>query len=502
VVQEEEFDLLVGLSPRQTDGVAGPPMRRPEWSVGPYTVTIQVIADGFSLRHGESPRVDIRVTYDSPYPRAYLHLRAAPTAEEMDWRAVRAIYSIDGHTIGMAERIVVVARTEEARDRIHLPGQPGGTDVSVPSADVPPDLTVRIVFAGPESSGALRWTLDTPYEDIKASLPAEPVETDIGADPAAFALRVMRGVGEREGRRRLFEYVNGVGSTIADQVPEAFWEALRSVAARVAPRHPTVLILSAEPYVPWELAVVDPPIVPDTPPFLSAQAVVGRWVLGRRRPQLPPPTERKVDSMAVVSGVYGGGWVRLPEAEEEAAELRRSYGAAEVQALVTNVIDCIEGNPLADVVHFAVHGQYDPQAGLEGLVLTDGAILDPFEVRGSQMAGAPFVFLNACQVGTGTAILGDYAGMAAAFLYAGASGVVAPLWAIGDEPARQVALRFYERALSGIPPAQVFRTERAKFTDSPHTVSATYMAYQFFGHPGMKLTGPPAPREPGEAPVG
>jgi CHAT domain-containing protein len=99
------------------------------------------------------------------------------------------------------------------------------------------------------------------------------------------------------------------------------------------------------------------------------------------------------------------------------------------------------------------------------------------------------VFLNACQVGSGAKVLGNYAGMAESLLYAGAAGVVAPLWSVDDAVAREVAVRFYRRVVEeGQPPAEVFRQERARFTDDADGVSSTYLAYQFFGNPAMTMS--------------
>ncbi len=121
-----------------------------------------------------------------------------------------------------------------------------------------------------------------------------------------------------------------------------------------------ILFLSAEPYVPWELAVVEPALDPSAPPFLSAQANVGRWVLGQRRPKLPPPSTLSVRSFAVVSGVYDlPGWERLVEAEGEASDIVDAYGATAVNATVQGVLDLLRGTPAADLVHFAVHGTFD-----------------------------------------------------------------------------------------------------------------------------------------------
>jgi hypothetical protein len=50
-------------------------------------------------------------------------------------------------------------------------------------------------------------------------------------------------------------------------------------------------------------------------------------------------------------------------------------------------------------------------------------------------------------------------------------------------------VRFYRRVVEeGQPPAEVFRQERARFTDDADGVSSTYLAYQFFGNPAMTMS--------------
>ena len=64
--------------------------------------------------------------------------------------------------------------------------------------------------------------------------------------------------------------------------------------------------------------------------------------------------------------------------------------------------------------------------GADGLIMVDGTVLNGNKVLARPLDGA-FVFLNACQVGAGNEILGGASGLAADFVHAGASGVVAPL---------------------------------------------------------------------------
>jgi hypothetical protein len=487
VVAEEEFDLTVGISPTPTPGVTGDAMVRPESSVGPYTLSVQVVADGFRLIGGPgSWRRDLRVTADAPYPTYVLRLAAEPQIERIRPKSIQAMYSVDGQTIGMAVRSVAVVRSPDLLGQAEEEVLEGGVDITIPSEKTAPDLTVRILRSRSNGEGRLLWTFESPH---RIPAPDAPVVADIGRNPEAFAKQLVDQIAVHEGQPGLYQYLMGVGNTVSDQVPQEFWEALQAVARQIGDRSPSVMFLSEEPYVPWELAVVDPPLDPNLPPFLSAQASVGRWVLGHRRPKLPPPVDVQVGALAVVWGVYDRQEWRLLEAEDEAAQLQATFGALSVDALPQAVIACLKGDPRAELLHFAVHGIYNPTGPKQGLILIDGQTLDPLEVRGVKFQTGPFVFLNACQVGTGTTVLGDYAGMAEAFLYAGAAGVVAPLWSIDDALAKDIALRFYQQTLvEGRAPAEVFRAERARFIDSPDVASSTFLAYQFYGNPAMKLS--------------
>jgi hypothetical protein len=489
-----EFDLVVGLSELPSPDVIGEKLERPASSFGPYFLSVQVVADGFVLRDGESWRVDLPVTADAPYPDKTLHLTAQVGSEAVKPRAIRAMFSVDGQTIGMAYRSVVVARSKALLEEANAEPQEAGVDLSVPTTKTAPDLTVQIVQG--EDEGRLMWTFETPHQGVE--IPLAPIGTDIGdgQEPRVFARQLVDRVNAREGKPGLYHYLIGIARSVADEMPDEFWTVLKGVAERTGGKPPSVLILSEEPYIPWELAETRPLIDESAPPFLSAQTVVGRWVLGHRRPKMPPPSEASATPMAVIWGVYNKpGWSRLVEAEAEAAAFGTTYKAVTVNAAAREVLDCLEGQPPANLMHFAVHGIYDPAGIEDGLVLTDGHVLDPMEVKGSTFKAAPFVFLNACQVGGGNKILGDYAGLADSFLYAGAAGVVAPLWSVKDTVAKELAVKFYERIFAGEPVGEVLRSQRARFIDSDDPVSATYLAYQYFGHPKMKFTRTEATKE-------
>jgi hypothetical protein len=494
VVAGEEMELTVGLSREAPAGVAGPPLERPETSVGPYTMTIQVIAEGFTPREGESFRQALPVTAETPFPTCTLHLTAAPQTAAKQKREIHASYTVDGQPLGFAVRYLTVVRQAGAAPE--EPAAASGVNVQVPSAMRAADLTA-VIRRQTGSASTLLWTFESPHP---LNLPDKAIPIEIGSAPQDFARRLMNEVNKSQGQEGTYELLIGRGLEIQQHMPPEFWDLLRAANA-AAPGLPTLLFLSQDPFIPWELAVLDEPLFdPQAAPFLGAQAVVGRWVQpGDRqtRPRLPPPAELEVGRMSFVTGVYSGATAprRLKEAEAEVEELQTEFsqdGPADrvtrVDAKLGEVLACLRLDPGADLLHFSLHGRFD-RSGLEdGLLLIDSKWLMPAQVKGTDLRHGPFVFLNACQVGQGDEVLGVYAGMAEAFLFAGASAVVAPIWSVDDKVAHDIALSFYQATLrdgSDTPAAEVLRRERAKFTRDQQ--AATYLSYQFFGHPEMRL---------------
>ena len=474
------FDLIVGLSATQVRGVVGPALVRPPSSVGDYELTAHVVADGFDLAPGETWRKTMLVSVAEPYPFVVFHL-VAPPASDNQVHEINVLYSVDSQTMGLGIRPVRVLDSLTPGAALPPPLPVASGSLGVPVADEPPDLTVRILRGS--EVGRLLWTFESPHASL-----VEQGTTSIGDDPDAFARTVISTIATHEGRPTLALGLHGIGLTISSKIPEEMWAALTTVTAAVAPRRPTVLLLSEEAYVPWELATMPTPIDPAIIGFLGAQVTIGRWVLATDRPSLPPPRLVHVDGMIVISGRYEApGWSRLEHAEAEAAMLVERYHAIGVDAITDKVVGCLLGNPAAEVLHFSLHGKYDPGSAKQGLMLVDGDVIDPLVVKGGFLAHAPLVFLNACQVGTGQETLGDYAGLAESFLFAGASAVVAPLWSIDDAVASALAERFYTKAFAGDSIAEIVRAERAAFGTGADPNSSTLVAFQFFGHPAMHL---------------
>jgi hypothetical protein len=492
VAAGQEFDLEVGLSCSPAPGVSGPPLNMPSMVGRTYTLSVLLLISGFRLRDSESARQIMEVTADAPYPTVTLHL-TPESQDQTSSRRIKAMYSVDGQPVGFAVRYVTVVPGTSP-----LPEQTptaSGENLSVPAAPTPADLTVY-VLKNRDSDRELAWLFDSPHG---LNLPDQALLTNIGAAPADFARNLTNHLSAGEGQPGVFLTLRGKGREIASRMPRQFWPLLTE-AADCVEGPPTVLFITDQPYVPWELAYIQDPLKDGDhlPPFLCAQATVGRWLQKDENaaavglgPVQPPPVRLPADTMAVVSAVYGQpGVPRLKEAEAECADLADRYGAARIDADAANVQAYICGDsPTAEIVHFALHGKWDPTGSEEGLVLVDG-MLSSDQVEGGNLPARPLVFLNACQVGQASEVLGDYAGMAAAFLKAGASAVIAPLWSIDDATARSIALSFYKATLEdGAPPAEILRRIRAGFKADTTAQSSTYLAYQFFGDPRLELVG-------------
>lgn len=508
VVAGESFPVEVGLGEGRDRAVDGTGI-----IVVPsvdYALDVELLIDGFAVE--DSRTFSLEVTEEDRFPKRTVHLVAIAKAGLAERRRIGVVYRIGTEMRGYAGREIVVKATAGQASAVAPPETalaPGAIDTSRFATAGAADLTLVIQLGAAADGSRLLWSAISPHMDIP--VPAEAPVSDLGSSPEQFLQELVREASTTPDPLDLFASLHGRGKAeIASRMPASVRTALYQVAEKVAPRTATLLLLSQDPYVPWELAVFTPPL-PGTPaggsPFLGAQAAVGRWVLQPEPPPpIDPPRQVAVGKTALVTGIYEGvpGWKRLTSAEREVEKLAESWPEAQrVDANLPAVLKCIKGDPKADIIHFALHGEFSTEGAGQGLVLI-GTVpgrpeqkvqvyFKPSHVDGGELPGQPFVFLNACQVGANRQVLGNYSGMASAFARIGAAGVVAPLWSVDDEVASEVAIEFYRATLEdGQTAAEALRATRAKVTAaaveaSDRHASCTRLAYQFFGHPNMRL---------------
>ncbi|HEV2842596.1 MAG TPA: CHAT domain-containing protein [Chthoniobacterales bacterium] len=271
----------------------------------------------------------------------------------------------------------------------------------------------------------------------------------------------------------------------------AFWQLIDAGKCQ------TILIATAERYIPWELMVPQRDEKSEPRDALGVEFSVGRWITEKHDP--PPRLVHITDSFLIYPNYTDPD--RILDAEEEAEFLETNFASRRIDPAVFAMLETYFEDGGASLLHFICHGS--SQDADQYLELENDETLNVDQVRGMKglrvafQSKKSFVFLNACEVGRQEPALAGSNGFAPCFIRLGASGVIAPLWSIEDTLASGVAVDFYTEALKQPrrPFADIMRSIRAR-AYGPEGRD-TYAAYAFYGDPAAKLADPienePAP---------
>lgn len=375
--------------------------------------------------------------------------------------------------------------------RLIRPGAPSRkppepTPIEIRPNDRPVDLTVQITKSG----NGLTY-------DVEVTSPLLPalVNGTRGPWPLADAAKWVTQCFSEFTASGLtpisrYERLGGGGRELFDGAPEIFKQAFWNLVSQpeIATKLKSILILSDEPYVPWELMIPT-----DGPPglrefgMLGMEFVIGRWIRGNGQ---APSQQLNLGRSLVVAPTYANnGSLKLKMADDEVRRILETIPGTPLRPVGQEILRTQFPNVAANLVHFICHGKSGadtPQA----LTLDDGR-LSTRQLRGMDAARqffgkqTPFVFLNACEVGRTQAALTGTDGFAPLFIRLGASAVIAPLWAIDDTVAHTIATEFYNRlqAQKSIRPAEVLGELRARAFNGDTKGIDSYAAYCFYGDP-------------------
>jgi hypothetical protein len=368
----------------------------------------------------------------------------------------------------------------------------------------PPDLLVRIQ-RDPARPDTYVWSCLSPWADLR---PAAEGDDRMAMPERAdqFVKKMFEPVATTQLNRLTSRRVDGIGEEIYRSTPkvfkDAYWRLHDLARADERVTFETIQIVTDEPYVPWELMRVANPGGPpgEGAEFLSIRHSVGRWIADA---SCHLDQTIAVERLAVLASDYVGTDTepKLPWVNEERRYLSEKFGAKPYPLRANDVLDFLEkpGQPAPDAAHFACHGRMYVDTPSEScLVLEDDSrgftpqVVSRQEVRQGFGSMHPFVFLNACQVGGAGRTLTLVAGFPAAFLQAGASAVVCPLWTVMDERAQKVTTEFYDLVFgpAPIPLGAALKQIRAKWRTEGQL---TYLAYVLYGDPKATVTFRPAP---------
>lgn len=503
----ERFDLTIALAQEAQAHTSGTAITATlPAGTTTFDLDVQLVADGFESPSGWFFRMRVPIA-DPESAQLTVSLRA-PSDDIVRLSLLEVHFSHGGVPCGVAFRKIAV----KPRDSASVPSAVRGTaflstapaaEMSIDPADPAPDLWITISKPDDnQASGRYYWSFKSPHN---VSLPQGPIAIDLGADARTFADRMLKGITRAERTSLIDQQLDSIGRQIREKAPEVLEDVLQEVWRAVHPvtlRVPTVLLHSAEPHVPWELArLADPPDA-SRPAFFGAQFSIGRWILGPRNVRLPPAREVVVRSMAVIAGDYRSSrnLRPLPKAIEEGSELEKRWGATRLTATVDQMNELLEARLQrdgatiggAEAIHFACHGEVDPRNQNAMIFLDNDWPLDPslFLEAPIGRTHEPFMFLNACQVGQAGELLGDYAGFAGFCLRNRFRGFVAPLWSVSDDIAHTIALQFYDAAFHATEPravADILRDIRGQYCADGAAPASTWLAYVFYGNPSLIL---------------
>ncbi len=168
--------------------------------------------------------------------------------------------------------------------------------------------------------------------------------------------------------------------------------------------------------------------------------------LGDERPR-PDRTSRP----AVIAGATTAsqdGLAALPAAARELRSVAAGYGQARV---IGDRAALLSALPSGGVFHFAGHAIQNAAHPERSMLVLAGrgggpdAGVTAGDIARLRLAGLQLAVLNGCDTAAADARAGgSAAGLAAAFLDAGTSSVVATLWSVDDEEATSVSLQLHE----------------------------------------------------------
>lgn len=284
-------------------------------------------------------------------------------------------------------------------------------------------------------------------------------------------------------REDLLENLRSFGGDLLDQL---FPARLRELLWEHRDRLTDVMVVSTEPFIPWELLHLKTPEghLPDEVRFLAQTGLV-RWVWGTT-----PPARLRVrrDRVRYVIPTLS----QLDATKVERAMLETELGATPIEPRVKAVRDALRQPNGFDLLHYAGHGEADARDFATARLLLDppeddGVKPDPLLVsivrnhgRFGSKDHRPLVVLNACQAARTTRGLTSLGGFAEAFLEKWAGAFVGALWAVGDEPAVTFVDALYTQLRAGetFSDATAAARETARAEGDP-----TWLAYVVYAQP-------------------
>lgn len=261
---------------------------------------------------------------------------------------------------------------------------------------------------------------------------------------------------------------------------------------RAAWANKSLLIISDEPDIPWELLWPYGETWSDPHP-LCLQMNLSRWL--RSSPYevtIPPPCQSvSLQRLATIVPID----THLPSASRERSFLRTFMLQHQLQDVsppepTSKNVKQFLREETYDWVHVATHGNFyqaDPDRA-SAIWLLDQQSLTPRDIIG-EIAQAirhqrPAFVFNACEAGHQGWAINGLGGWASRLIGTGAGLFLAPLWPVDDRSAYRFTTAFYQSLLNGKSVGEAVRQARL---EARQEGDPSWLAYSLYAHPNASV---------------
>ncbi len=458
-------------------------------------ISLRSLSSGLEVVSAPLRRLWIRPGGDSP-PAAFVFKGTA---------LGRQVLSLDFHQkgrhVGHVELPVEVIREIPADEEIYNVAGPVFGERPVPQ---PVDLEITVSIERRDGGMRFYYELHSPNGIVpfnKKKVAGPEILVDVERYRAALMTRLEK-LQERRGEEneRLLksEIPDKLAGLGRDLYRELFDGEMRTFYRRFRDPVKSIQIFTEDPWIPWEIlqpyddSDPDPARLVDDD-FLCCRFQVTRWLAGSR----VPAGEVCAAQLACVEVGKAPGLPALPYAGAERqilTDLAVAHGLRDASPALVGAerLKGLLSEGGNQILHFVAHGDFSaerPDASslhfADGSFFRAGDLHGPLATRLSQ--DRPLVFLNSCRLGQQGWALTGLDGWARRWVRdAGCGAFVAPLWAVSDRLAFELAKAFYAALEAGETFGTAAQAARLRVREIAGD-NPSWMAYAIYAHPHGRL---------------
>ncbi|MEM7483099.1 MAG: CHAT domain-containing protein [Acidobacteriota bacterium] len=359
----------------------------------------------------------------------------------------------------------------------------------------PADLEIRVTTPWGRDGDRLHYTLQSPTG--VAGFHARELE----GRPVKQADRFQRQIMEQlelldkgldiEGHELHHQEIEEELISIGHWLYRQLWPAeLRSLFRAVRPRIQSLLVVSDEPWIPWEMLH---PAEEENDDFLCMQLSMSRWLTG----EAPLSYQKSIQRFLSLS---------LP-GDPRAPALKAGTTEGDILTHLRDTLPDLAGDALSDIdlyqlrehlreadfdlLHLAGHGKHDAQRPSEASIDVSFQRFRARHISGAIATNLarnrPFVFFNTCQSGRLGEGLSGMGGWAETWIrQCHGTAYLAPIWAVRDSQAKRFAELVYGQLAARTPLGEAVLRARTVLREE-HPGSTAWLAYCLYGAPTARV---------------